>query len=115
MVKDIPVEERRRRARINYKRRRDRDLAAQQNKQFEATLKYKYGISVSEYNSLLESQNWTCPVTGEKLGKGSHIDHCHRTGKVRGILSRHGNQLLGQAHDSIETLQRAIRYLAEHS
>lgn len=41
-------------------------------------------------------------------------DHCHRTGKPRGILCVPCNSMLGFAHDSIEILKKAILYLEKH-
>lgn len=41
------------------------------------------------------------------------IDHCHTTGKIRGILCKHCNHVLGHARDNIETLENSIKYLRE--
>ena len=111
----IPVEERRRRARLNYRKRRAKDLVGQQMQQRIVSLKYRYGLTPDGVRQLLDKQRWTCPITGDKLTESSHVDHCHKTGKVRGVLSPRANLLLGKAGDSIEILQRAIRYLAETS
>jgi hypothetical protein len=107
----IPADERRRRARANYKERRSRDLTGQQRKQKIAAWKWKYGLSPEGVHKILEDQRWTCPITGDKLTESSNVDHCHTTGKVRGILSPKANILIGMANESIETLEAAIQYL----
>jgi hypothetical protein len=62
------------------------------------------------------SQEHKCVICKEKLQFGhlSAIDHCHKTGKVRGILCRSCNLLLGHAKDSIETLKSAQEYLKKY-
>ena len=59
------------------------------------------------------AQGWRCPITGDMLTLSSPVDHCHKTGVNRGILSRRGNLLLGHAKDRIEDLERAGRYLKD--
>jgi hypothetical protein len=39
------------------------------------------------------------------------VDHCHSSGRVRGILCARCNSILGHSRDNIETLKAAIRYL----
>lgn len=78
----------------------------------------RYGISEEVYSILLEKQNNACAIcslTFKNIGRYIHIDHCHSTGKVRGILCHHCNILLGNAKDSVKTLSKAINYLKENS
>jgi len=83
-------------------------------------MKRSYGITLEEYNALLESQGGVCAIckcketiidrrTGEvrKLA----VDHCHETKKVRGLLCRRCNMVLGGVADSIDLLKRIINYL----
>jgi hypothetical protein len=83
-------------------------------------LKRKFGITIEEYNSMLKSQNGVCAIckineTSIRVKNNRHIDlsidHCHKTGKVRGLLCFKCNSSLGKFKDSIETLQNAIDYL----
>lgn len=78
-------------------------------------LKKKYGISLEEYEKLLEYQGYCCALCGKEFCKGEKrqpdVDHCHKTGKVRGILHLHCNTLLGHSKDNIEILEKAISYL----
>jgi len=76
----------------------------------------KYGIDTNEYNQLLESQNYTCAICGstETGGKGKKhfsVDHCHTTKKVRGLLCKSCNIMLGEAKDNTRILSKAIEYL----
>ena len=78
----------------------------------------RYGISVSDYNSMFIKQNGCC------LGCGTHqmdlkkrlcVDHCHKTDIVRGLLCQPCNSLLGMAKDNVETLSNLIKYLTNFS
>ena len=70
-----------------------------------------YGVDKDRETFIIESQNYEC-ICGRKLNEvWTHIDHCHKTGKVRGILCSECNTGLGKFKDSIELLQKAIEYL----
>lgn len=74
----------------------------------------KYGMTRSRVEALHQQQDGKCAICLREmpaLGKGSHVDHCHSTGKVRGLLCRACNHGLGQFQDSPETLRRAAKYL----
>lgn len=53
-------------------------------------LKHRYNLTYEEYTGMYESQNQSCFVCEKhfQLGgyKGLYVDHCHQTGKVRGLL-----------------------------
>ena len=72
-------------------------------------IKRKYGLSPEEYNILFISQNGRCKIC--RSDKKLSVDHCHSTGKVRGLLCTSCNILLGGAKDSIKILEEAIEYL----
>lgn len=77
-------------------------------------IKKRYGISKDDYAALLVRQHNKCaichtPETSLKRRLG--VDHCHKTGKIRGLLCDKCNSMLGHANDSIEFLQRGIEYL----
>lgn len=77
-------------------------------------LKHKYGISLDQWFDMLEKANYVCEVCGsanEVLG----VDHCHTTGKVRGVLCKACNRSIGQLGDSPEALYRAYVYLLERT
>lgn len=58
---------------------------------------------------------WICkkpePIAGRKLS----IDHCHDTGKVRGLLCTHCNTGLGHFNHDPDRIDKAIRYLERTS
>lgn len=76
-------------------------------------LKQVFGITLEDYNKLLSEQGGVCKIC---LGKDSDrmlaVDHCHTTGKIRGLLCQKCNRAIGQLDDSIERLKRAIIYLS---
>jgi hypothetical protein len=82
----------------------------------EHNLKYNLGISLKEKRNIINFQNEKCPICMSYLEKGkkTHVDHCHKSGKIRGVLCSYCNLLLGNAKDNIETLKKAIQYLLTH-
>lgn len=86
---------------------------AKLQKKFEK-IKSKYGITYEQYYSRLDLQNKLCKSCGDELktDRGTHIDHCHNTGVVRGILCMSCNIILGHAKDDIERLKKLIFYLS---
>lgn len=73
-----------------------------------------YGISVDEHDSLLSSQGGACAICKQTPNGYLDIDHCHSTGKVRGLLCNPCNRLLGDAMDNANTLIAAAEYLKRH-
>jgi hypothetical protein len=79
----------------------------------------KYGITEEQYKTLMESQNNSC-ATCKKLFDWDdkqtkpHIDHCHETKKVRGILCNKCNTTLGLLDENMQTLLNLARYLECH-
>jgi len=65
-----------------------------------------------------DAENYSCMICGiteSELGRKLDVDHCHETGKVRGVLCNSCNSVLGHARDNVEILQAAINYLKEYS
>lgn len=82
-------------------------------------LKHKYGISLEEYNDLLVFQSGTCAICNKKeiLKKRNSdetrplaVDHCHETGKIRGLLCSACNSGIGYLRESPKLLKRAAGY-----
>ena len=75
----------------------------------------RYGITLSEYEEMLRSQDNRCATCNkhqtEVHRKILHVDHCHETGQVRGLLCRSCNVALGFVEDSEDTLTEMILYL----
>lgn len=81
-------------------------------------LKRKYNINLEDYNRMLKEQNGVCKVCGTSKISGVSdkyfsVDHCHKTGKVRGLLCSPCNIALGIVKDNVETLENLIKYLKE--
>jgi len=77
-------------------------------------IKYRYNLTVEEYNQLLLKQNSVCALclNPEQIsGTVLCVDHCHSTGKVRGLLCRMCNSALGKFKDDKDILKRAVEYL----
>jgi hypothetical protein len=68
-----------------------------------------YGLTVDQYNSMAVHGCQICGSTGG--GKKLHVDHCHASGKVRGVLCDPCNRGLGTFADSPERLEKAAAYL----
>jgi hypothetical protein len=74
-----------------------------------------YGLSHSEFLQMRESQNNRCAICRTDFVFGREcIDHCHKTGKVRGFLCGRCNTGIGCMYDSPKILRAAIRYLETH-
>lgn len=75
--------------------------------------KHKYGITLTEFTQLLESQNFECAACGDTLDEQPHLDHCHKTEQIRGILCANCNRALGMLKDDPERILALHRYLIE--
>lgn len=79
----------------------------------------KYGITREQFAQMLERQSEKCATCfrafdwDDKQAK-PHIDHCHKTGKIRGLLCNGCNSALGIINENIETLSNLIEYLKCH-
>jgi hypothetical protein len=76
--------------------------------------KYKYNITFDEYSALLEGQNSCCAICKKKpTNKHLAVDHCHKTGKIRGLLCNSCNRAIGLMKDDITLLKNSIKYLTK--
>jgi len=75
----------------------------------------RYGLAPDQYDELLSKQNGRCAICdGPPNGKGGlyfHVDHCHTSGEVRGLLCHYCNTAIGSFRDDPALLRRAIAYL----
>ena len=76
----------------------------------------KYGITEGIFNVLLNEQKHSCAIclSGFTEKKRAYIDHCHSTGRVRGLLCMNCNTGLGHFKDSTELMACASLYLEEN-
>lgn len=75
-----------------------------------------YGLTGAQYDEMVQTQGGRCAICGSSTSgrKGSArllIDHCHQTGKIRGLLCFFCNTMLGNAKDSPDRLRVAAEYL----
>lgn len=108
-------------ARHSYKEKNREVVKVRQRNQH---LEMKYGITSEEYDKMLEAQGGCCAVCGtdKPTGEGSFqrhlknmaVDHCHETGRVRGLLCNKCNRGIGLLRDDPELLRKAADYLEVH-
>ncbi len=84
----------------------------------EHKLQRDYGISLNEFREMIAKQGDRCALCQRpfkeifsKHAGSPVVDHCHTTGKIRGILHRSCNAALGLIGDSLEAAQNLVRYL----
>jgi len=83
-------------------------------------LKRKYGITLEEYNTMLEKQNGGCYLCGDTDPGGppttKHfcVDHCHSSGDVRKLLCNNCNSGLGFFKDNPDLMRLAANYVEDH-
>ena len=99
-----------------YKNTREQQLS----KDFQ--LQKMYGISLNTYIEMLKDQQGVCAICKQpetqihkKTNSIMHlsVDHCHETGKVRGLLCKKCNMALGLLQDSLELIRNTEQYLLE--
>ena len=87
-------------------------------------MQYRYGLSQSDYNKLLEDQNHVCAICGgDNNGKTLVVDHDHSCcpgqkscGKcVRQLLCGSCNSMIGYARDNPEILEGGAKYVKRHA
>jgi hypothetical protein len=83
-------------------------------------LRRKFGISIGEYEALMEKQGGCCAICElpETMVDGRRgkvktlaVDHCHDTGKIRGLLCSNCNRAIGLLKDSTKLVSKALSYL----
>lgn len=105
-------------ARIHY-RAANRERFLERSR--ETNLAVRFGLSVEDYNKILEGQGGVCAICGSKYANGRNsksgknkffsVDHCHTTGKIRGLLCSSCNRGLGLLGDTEIDLEKALKYL----
>jgi hypothetical protein len=92
-----------------YKKNRDKSIKTSRA----SMLRRTYNITESEYDKMLKEQNEVCKLCGKPPSKKRlAVDHCHKTGKIRGLLCSFCNTGIGMLKDDVVLLQKAIEYLS---
>ena len=81
--------------------------------QKDSDLRRTYGITIEDFEKMSQDQNGRCAICLKQ--KTLCVDHDHDTGKVRALLCRWCNIMLGNANDNPDTLVRGAIYLEENS
>lgn len=75
---------------------------------------YRYGVTPERFQEMLAEQDGKCDICLTPLSD-PYIDHSHVTDVVRGLLCVNCNFVLGNAHEDVGVLERAIAYLRKHA
>lgn len=83
---------------------------------YEANLRARYCVTLEEYAWLAHKQNFCCAVCKKPLNfalpkRGAVLDHCHKTGKVRGLLHSSCNTAIGLLGEDPVTIELAATYV----
>lgn len=76
-----------------------------------AHLRQRYGLSKESFLALVEKQAGKCAICGAILGISLHVDHDHKTEKIRGLLCGDCNKAIGLLEDSPKVCRQAADYL----
>ena len=90
----------------------DRERVRCPESRWRIEIKRRYGLTVEDFQRMFQAQAGRCAICHDPFVKRPHVDHCHSTGRVRGLLCRLCNVSLGGFRDNPKLLQRAIDYLA---
>lgn len=80
-------------------------------------LKKKYNLTLDQWNSMFLEQQGKCKVCEthqDNLEKELAVDHCHKTGKIRGLLCVRCNRAIGLLEDRIDLLEKSINHLRQY-
>lgn len=78
-------------------------------------LKREFGISLHDFEKMLEAQGNVCAICKGALIPWPHMDHNHATGQVREILCHHCNLAIGNVKDDPDRAEAIAAYLRRHS
>lgn len=101
---------------LNSKKFRNSEKGISYHKNF--ALRKSFGISLTEYNEMVRIQKGLCACCGrseKEMKKKLTVDHCHITGKIRGLLCFKCNSGIGMLGDSYESVSAALIYLVKTS
>lgn len=110
-------EEHKEEIRLKKKQLSEERKAKQKISKFRHHLK-KYNISYEDYMNILEKQQGKCLGcyrTESQINKRLSVDHCHKTGRVRGLICFTCNLVIGNCYENIDTLNNLIEYLKKQN
>jgi Recombination endonuclease VII len=92
-------------------RRAERPTPTEKYRQYR--LKWAYGITPADYDRMLRAQGGVCGICKRPSEFGLRVDHCHTTGRVRGLLCTQCNPGVGYFDDDPARLRAAAAYLEQ--
>jgi len=81
-------------------------------------LQLRYGLTYEQWEQMRANEGNACMICGiteDEIDKKLDVDHCHTSGKVRGILCNPCNNMIGHAKDNIAALRAAADYLEQNA
>ena len=100
---------------VAKRRKNTRQTPEAKRANLSSSLLRKYGITIKERNRMITKQGGKCLICGRILNdKNTHIDHDHKTGKVRGVLCGFCNRGLGCFFDNSIFMRNAASYIEYH-
>lgn len=108
-----------RRWRNNNRERHNATAAALRRQKPEAhrgyTIKYRHGITIQQYKEMEAAQGGKCAICRlPDKNNNLSVDHCHKTGRIRGLLCGNCNRMIGLGEDEPTRLESAAQYLRWH-
>lgn len=98
--------------RSSYCKKCTKEISAGHNRK---AILSKYGLTEKQYEKMAEEQNHQCKVCGQLAENERYkklcVDHCHKTGEIRGLLCMMCNTGLGKFRDDPVKLLNAAKYL----
>lgn len=104
------------------KRSKDNNPEANWKSIRRSNLKNKYGLTLEDYENMLKLQNECCAICKLHISENKvsgrfnslSVDHCHDTGKIRGLLCNQCNRAIGMLGDKPDNVLKAYEYLMNH-
>ena len=91
-----------------------RDVEKSRKEAREKHREYRYGVPYAVFLEKIKEQNGKCGICKNGIQENATLDHCHKTGKMRGLLCRACNRGLGMFGDSLPVLKEAIEYVRRY-
>lgn len=112
----------------NEYRRKNREIILQKNRNYSKSAEQKlkrrkrdltktYGITFDDYKRIWFEQNGCCGICRrfqKEIKRPLFVDHCHETGKLRGLLCHNCNAALGLLKEDVTVMQNLINYTLKH-
>lgn len=74
----------------------------------------KFRLRPDDWEKLFNSQNRECAICGVKEAKKFVVDHCHKSGKIRGILCSKCNTMIAFLGDNAESIENRIESIIRY-